>query len=79
MWKIGDVVRLKSGGPAMTVQRLLGEGRHVMAQLADEVMIARGFDRGDPVCQWFAGSEAKTEAFRKESLEPVGPPAPPAP
>jgi uncharacterized protein YodC (DUF2158 family) len=44
----GDVVRLKSGGPCMTVMY---------------------FDiRGQAVCQWFVGEEAKSGVFAKESL-----------
>jgi uncharacterized protein YodC (DUF2158 family) len=73
MWKTGDVVRLKSGGPSMTVQRLIGEGPHFMTQIAEEILLARGFEKGDPICQWFAGTEAKSEAFRKNSVELLGP------
>ena len=74
MWKSGDVVRLKSGGPAMTVQRLIGEGSHTMTKIADEVQMARGFERGDPICQWFAGTQAHSEPFRKVSVEAASPP-----
>lgn len=51
----GDIVRLKSGGPDMTVQ--------------EEVGSVRGEDSGKYWCQWFAGRSLQRGQFRAESLE----------
>lgn len=72
MFMTGDIVRLKSGGPNMTVQRLIGgKGSHPMIGTVDESLKLRGCKEGDPVCQWFVGRELKSDAFRYESLEHV--------
>lgn len=58
---IGDVVQLRSGGPAMTVIAILA---------------ADGDDRPLVRCQWFAGKYnglLKTEAFPLESLRRIDP------
>lgn len=57
-FKIGDVVRLKSGGPAMTV---LGETRDINRQLTGKLM-----------CTWFESSGKPIEhLFAPESIEKV--------
>jgi uncharacterized protein YodC (DUF2158 family) len=71
MFKAGDVVMLKSGGPKMTVQRLIGDKSHPMAGTVDEYLKIKGCKEGDPICQWFAGAEMKSDAFKKEMLEMV--------
>lgn len=80
MFKPGDVVRLKSGGPNMTVQRLVGVSDHQAIKLVDNYLRAKGCKDGDPVCQWFVGADLKSESFTKETLELVASPlvAPPA-
>ena len=55
-YKVGDLVKLRSGGPTMTVKT---------------VPNALDFDEGRPYrCQWFAGKKAETEVFPEASLEP---------
>lgn len=56
--KSGDVVRLKSGGPQMTIQDF-GEG-----EMLD-------LDKGFARCQWFDGTMLKYGRFAPASLEPV--------
>ena len=79
MFNTGDVVQLKSGGPDMTVQRLIGdkEKSHPMTSVADEYLRVKGYREGDPVCHWFVGAELKSEAFRQEMLKIVPPPQQP--
>lgn len=44
----GDVVKLKSGGPKMTIKEIN--------------------DNGEVYCQWFSGTEIKTDFFGPTSL-----------
>jgi len=68
--KIGDIVQLKSGGPQMTVQRIIGADKaHLMIRAADEFLKTQGFTDGDVVCQWFNGSKLDNGTFKTESLE----------
>ena len=43
IFKVGDVVRLKSGGPAMTVQSVKAEGR----------LFCQWFVEGEPHSEYF--------------------------
>lgn len=54
-FNIGDVVRLKSGGPRMTIQDI---NDHATA----------GARRGVQ-CVWFVGTELKSGTFQSEALE----------
>ena len=71
MFKAGEVVRLKSGGPKMTAQRLIGDKdkSHPMIATVDEALKLKGGREGDLVCMWFVGTELKSDAFREETLE----------
>lgn len=52
---VGTIVKLKSGGPEMTVQK-------VIANLNDQFT-------GSYKCQWFAGKKLEDGVFPEESLE----------
>jgi uncharacterized protein YodC (DUF2158 family) len=67
--KIGDIVQLKSGGPKMTVQRILGsDNSNLGLKAADEFLKMRGFKDEDVICQWFEGSSLRDGTFKAESL-----------
>ena len=66
-FKSGDTVRLKSGGPDMTVME-----RDISAEL--DAMIANKSDWID--CMWFAGKKCGKESFPPETLERAEPPEP---
>jgi uncharacterized protein YodC (DUF2158 family) len=55
-FKLGDVVRLKSGGPLMTVEDTAG------GSLED----------GQIRCQWFLRDKLHREVFQRDCLAPVG-------
>ena len=55
--KVGDLVKLKSDGPVMTVGR-----KEVSGEFADLIR-----------CQWFVNNILQTGYFERESLEPVEP------
>ncbi|GAB2582469.1 DUF2158 domain-containing protein [Dyella jejuensis] len=57
-FKLGDIVKLKSGGPDMTVNEIL------LSYPAKQ-------PTGEYRCQWFAGKKLDTGVFPVESLEPV--------
>lgn len=52
----GDVVQLRSGGPAMTVSQLPGEHSYV--------------PRSNYCCQWFRGASKEFGTFGEEELQP---------
>ena len=69
MFKAGDVVQLKSGGPKMTVLRLIGEMGSNQDAMVDRLLkVQKSLKDGDPICQWFAGNELKSDAFKEEVL-----------
>ncbi len=71
--KIGDVVMLKSGGPKMTIQRILGDSKDVSTKVQDEALkIIKGNKEGDVVCQWFDENASKNDIFPVESLVKIG-------
>lgn len=71
-YKVGDVVQLKSGGPQMTIQRILGyNDSNFMIKAADEFMKTQGFTNGDLVCQWFNGNKLESGNFKAESIIPI--------
>jgi len=67
-----DTVQLKSGGPKMTVLRLLGADKeNMIMKMADEVIKMKGFKEGDAICQWFDGNDLKEGTFPVGSLKKV--------
>jgi uncharacterized protein YodC (DUF2158 family) len=63
-FKSGDIVRLKSGGPDMTVV-----GRDKSTEV--DAIIANTSDWVD--CMWFAGKKCEKESFPPETLGRVEP------
>lgn len=58
---VGTIVKLKSGGPEMTVQK-------ATVNVSDQFT-------GSYRCQWFAGKKAEADIFPEDSLEVVQPEA----
>lgn len=70
MLKVGDCVRLKSGGPNMTVQRILGEiNESPRIVMQDKLIMMGGYKNGDVICEWFVGTKTETKVFKVEMLE----------
>ncbi|MCC8628870.1 YodC family protein [Xanthomonas vesicatoria] len=55
-YSVGEIVKLRSGGPDMTVQ---------------EVPVAGSQHKNHYRCQWFAGKKLESGSFQEESLELV--------
>ena len=69
---VGDVVQLKSGGPKMTIQRIIGFDKNNFGlKAADEYLKMRGFSDGDVVCQWFEGNNLQDGTFKVASLKMI--------
>lgn len=59
-YKIGDKVKLNSGGPVMSVQTV-----HTYDRYSEK----EGEFNGKYTCQWFAGKKLDKGTFPEESLE----------
>jgi uncharacterized protein YodC (DUF2158 family) len=64
-YKVGDVVRLKSGGPDMTVQSV--SDKNMSDQLSRELL----GDDDTIKCQWFSGTKLQHGRFNPQTLESV--------
>lgn len=72
IFKTGDVVQLKSGGPLMTVKRCIGDDSdHTMTTSLDEKYLVEGFHNGDVICQWFENRTPKEGVFPAASVNRV--------
>lgn len=65
-FKIGDVVQLKSGGPEMTVQNIIGVTTNKTEAFA---YATAGHSHGDLICKWFSGSKLETEVFKAATVD----------
>lgn len=66
----GNVVRLKSGGPEMTIVRVLGiEKGNARIEMQDKFMLSSGYDNGDLFCEWFEKTTRKNDVFKASSVE----------
>ncbi|WP_181309067.1 YodC family protein [Rufibacter sp. XAAS-G3-1] len=67
-FNIGDVVELKSGGPKMTIQKIVGKSTDKMENFA---LKTAGHSDGDLVCQWFINNKLETNIFKPETLKKI--------
>ncbi|WP_291096897.1 MULTISPECIES: DUF2158 domain-containing protein [unclassified Flavobacterium] len=66
----GNVVKLKSGGPEMTVLRVIGQENSNSREIhSDKLYVFGGHNIGDVVCEWFDKLDAKCKIFKSSSLE----------
>ena len=69
-YKIGDVVQLKSGGPKMTVQRIIGDDSATAAhKIQDSALKQAGYRDGDLLCQWFNNDKLESGIFNPAMLD----------
>ena len=64
LYKVGDIVQLKSGGPPMAI-RLVQEAVQRPGQTADP--------KYNYSCQWFSGKKLEDGSFPEQSLQPAEP------
>ncbi|MGK0388899.1 MAG: hypothetical protein ACI94Y_001632 [Maribacter sp.] len=71
--EVGMKVVLKSGGPEMTILRIIGESeRHAKM---DELLKMKGYSDDDVYCQWMIDERSgkiKKDAFKLCMLKPFG-------
>ncbi len=69
---IGDLVQLKSGGPKMTVKRIIGQGMDTwQGKTNEQVLKIQGYKEGDLVCIWFEENKINESVFPLETLQKV--------
>ena len=62
-FKVGDLVKLKSGGPTMTVHGIEG----------NDPFLGRSNEYHQYYCVWFAGSKNQGATFTEEALQHAEP------
>lgn len=69
-YKAGDIVVLKSGGPKMTVKRLIGHGMDSwQGKTNEQVLKIQGYKDGDLICVWFENNQLKEGIFPHETVQ----------
>ncbi len=69
---IGDLVQLKSGGPRMTVKRIIGQSLDTwQGKTNEQVLKIQGYKDGDMVCIWFEENKLNEGVFPVEALQKV--------
>ena len=65
---VGDVVQLKSDGPKMTIQKIIGVNT---SKKENFVYTHTGHAVDDLICQWFNGDKLETDIFKPQTLRKV--------
>jgi uncharacterized protein YodC (DUF2158 family) len=70
LYKIGDVVQLKSGGPEMAIESVIlpSPAARQIKRVMDRENEGVGELGVRYHCQWFNGKKAESEVFPEESL-----------
>lgn len=61
----GKVVQLKSGGPIMTIDYVVGSSA-IAGQ--DKLLYEQGLVDGDVICQWFSDGRIHGKGFHAQTL-----------
>jgi uncharacterized protein YodC (DUF2158 family) len=70
IFKTGDIVRLNSGGPNMTVNKVIGQSKDQKIKNIELFLKAsKGYKDGDVKCQWFVNNDLKEGYFTPETLK----------
>jgi uncharacterized protein YodC (DUF2158 family) len=69
MFKVGDLVKLKSGGAKMVVRCILGDGTH---PTFEEPYRLGGSKDGDVLCEWQDGKTPRAQTYDPAQLEHYG-------
>jgi len=70
MFQVGDIVQLKSGGPKMTVYRIIGhDNDNNRTGMEDNVLKMAGYKDGDVICQWFVRTKTESGTYKSEMVE----------
>ena len=63
LFKVGDIVKLKSGSPDMTIKTVLPKNEsNELSMFSTKILI------NSYVCQWFAGKKLDSGTFPHQSL-----------
>ena len=65
-FKVGDIVHLKSGGPDMTVIKIIGTTTTADENFAYQ---QKGYTTGDLICQWFMNDKLETSPFKPDTVD----------
>ena len=68
----GKVVKLKSGGPEMTVNGIIGDSNNPIYSQVETRLKLAGYTDGNIYCQWFDDkNKLESGCFKQEMLEKV--------
>lgn len=68
----GTVVQLKSGGPEMTINGIIGDTNNPIGKTTETGLKMGGYQNGDAYCQWFDDkNELKSGCFKPSMLDEV--------
>jgi uncharacterized protein YodC (DUF2158 family) len=67
-FKLSEVVQLKSGGPKMTIIKIIGQNTSRDENFRYQI---QGYNEGDLICEWFVDDVLKNSPFNPSSVDLV--------